>query len=259
MEHLNSEIDYKVIAKENEPLHKLSWLHHILLFLVGFFLISILATVVNTLIKPLSDAGNEFLANTLISLIVYVLMFAIFSLILYTLKSLKEIYVDFIKLTPYIKGVFYGFLIIITSVSYSSLVTLIMGPQDSNANQQAIESVIKAYPFLNFVWIVILGPIVEEYTYRVGLFGGLRKVNRILAYVVSGFIFGFIHFTIPISANGIVDSQKLLIEFINIPGYVISGLLFAYIYEKEGFATSSLAHITNNLVSFIVTIIMQYV
>lgn len=259
MEDNNNLLEHEVISNDGEQKQELNWLHHILLFIGGYFLISILASVVNIALKPISESGNTMLASTLLSLIVYVLMFITLSLVLYFLKLLKDFYIPFTKLTPYLKGVFYGFLIIIASVSYSSLVALLFGPQDSNTNQQAIENVLTSYPILNFMWIVLLGPLVEEYIYRVGLFSGLRKVNRILAYVVSGLIFGFIHFTIPLTASGTVDSARLLIEFINIPSYIISGLLFAYVFEKEGFATSSIAHITNNLVSFVVTIIYQYV
>lgn len=258
MELNNSEFELVEFEPTTEK-RELSWLQHIILFFVGFFLLSVLASIVGKFLKPIGAGGNTALMATLLSFIVYLLMFTILSIILYFFKILKPLYIDFITLKPYLKGVFYGFIVIIASVSYSSFVRLIMGPQDSNQNQQAIENVLINYPILNFVWIVICGPLVEEYIYRIGLFGGLRKVNRILAYVVSGIVFGFIHFTIPYTDGGIVDTQMLIIEFVNIPSYIISGLLFAYIYEKEGFATSGLAHITNNFVSFIVTIIAHYV
>lgn len=254
----NSEFELVNLEPEAKK-HELSWIQHIILFFVGFFLLSILAEVVSLLLKPMATDTNAALLNTLLSFIVYILMYAILSIILYFFKVLKPLYTDFIKPKPYLKGVFYGFIIIIASVAYSSLVTLIMGPQDSNQNQQAIQNVLVTYPVLNFVWVVICGPLVEEYIYRIGLFGGLRKVNRILAYVVSGFVFGFIHFTIPYTESGAVNTEMLIIEFVNIPSYIISGLLFAYVYEKEGFATSGIAHITNNLTSFIVTIIAHYV
>lgn len=244
-----------------EPLNEkptLSWAKHLLVFVIGFLAMNLLAPLVNELFQPIGTSGNEALMETLLSFIVYVLLFVFLSAILWLFNAFSDLFRDFRHLTPYLKGVFYGFIIIVASVSYNVFAMLIVGPQDSNQNQQAIEGVIKAYPFLNFFWIVLLGPLVEEFMYRFGLFNGLAKVNRLLAYVVSGLIFGFIHFTIPYDANGGIDQALLVVELINIPSYIISGLLFAYIYEKEGFATSATAHITNNLVSFITTIIFAY-
>jgi membrane protease YdiL (CAAX protease family) len=99
---------------------------------------------------------------------------------------------------------------------------------------------------------------VEELTYRVGLFNAISSRNRIAAYVVSALVFGFLHFNIPLNADGAIDQAKLIEEFINIPSYIVSGLVFGYIYEKEGFAGSSVAHITNNLISYILSIISIY-
>ena len=162
MELNNSEFELVEFEPTTEK-RELSWLQHIILFFVGFFLLSVLASIVGKFLKPIGAGGNTALMATLLSFIVYLLMFTILSIILYFFKILKPLYIDFITLKPYLKGVFYGFIVIIASVSYSSFVRLIMGPQDSNQNQQAIENVLINYPILNFVWIVICGPLVEEY------------------------------------------------------------------------------------------------
>ncbi len=244
---------------ENKP-QKFLWWHHILLFGLGYLGLNLFAIIFNKIpyFSNLTNTPQGLFAATLYNLIIYLLTFSLLAIILIYTRAFQSLFKGFTKLRPYIAGVFYGFIVIIASVSYSSLVTIIFGPSESNINQLSIEAMIKINPFLNFFWIVILGPLVEEILYRVGIFNGLKKVNHILAYVISGLIFGLIHFNVPLTDSGAIDQAKLMVEFINIPSYIISGLLFAYIYDKEGFATSSVAHITNNLLSFIVTIIRAY-
>ncbi len=230
--------------------------YHFILLLFGVVGLIFISFLVVTIMKNFVTDETAF-AN-FSNLLIYALLLGGFVLILWALRLLKAITTEFTKLKPYLYGLFYGFIVILASVSYGLLTTLVFPSSTSNENQEAIESVIKSYPVTSFLWIVIAGPLVEELIYRLGLFEGLRQKNRIVAYVVSGIIFGFIHFSVPTDASGVVDMDKLANEFINVPGYILSGLLFAYTYEKIGFAGSSVAHVTNNLISFILTIIRIY-
>lgn len=255
-EYLENELE-PIPDKTKQPF---LWWHHLILFGVGYLTLNLLAIIFRELpyFYNLSNDAHGILAATLFNVLIYLITFAVFAIILIYVRAFIPLFKGFTKLRPYIAGLFYGFVVIVASVSYNVLVNLIFGPSESNANQSSIEAMIKVKPALNFLWIVILGPLVEELTYRVGLFNGLKKVNRILAYVLSGLIFGLIHFTVPYNDGGGVDRAKLIVEFINIPSYIISGLLFAYIYDKEGFATSTVAHVTNNLLSFIITVINAF-
>ena len=47
---------------------------------------------------------------------------------------------------------------------------------------------------LGVILFGIIGPIVEEFGYRVGLFNFLNRTNKIIAYCACGLIFGLIHF-----------------------------------------------------------------
>lgn len=246
-----------------EEKNKFLWWHHLVFFGLGYLAMNGLVIILRefSFFSSPTNTPEGFLSATLLNILVYLLTFSALAGILFYVKSFSTLFKGFTKLRPYIKGLFYGFIVIIASVSYSSLVTIILGPSDSNINQLSIEAMIKEMPVLNFFWIVILGPVVEELLYRVGIFDAFKKVNklpRVFAYVISGLIFGFIHFNLPLTDSGAVDQAKLIVELINIPSYIISGLLFAYIYDKEGFTTSAVAHITNNLLSFIVTIINAY-
>lgn len=229
---------------------------HFFLLIIGILTLVLGGSAISATLKALNVSG--VLYHSLSNLLIYVLVFGVLILSIFLFRLLKPIAKEYTKAKPYIYGVFYGFIIIIASVTYGLFSSLIAPDTTSNINQTSIEEIILNYPVSSFFWIVFIGPLVEEIIYRLGLFEGLRQKSRIAAYIVSGIIFGFIHFNIPFTTAGEVDTLQLINEFINVPSYIISGLLFAYTYEKIGFAGSSVAHITNNLISFIFTIIRIY-
>ena len=104
---------------------------------------------------------------------------------------------------------------IIISVITTLLMQILFGQAEENLNQQIINLILSKHPVSSFFWIVLLGPLVEELTYRVGLFNAISSRNRIAAYVVSALVFGFLHFNIH-NADGAIDQAKLIEEFINI-------------------------------------------
>jgi len=59
-------------------------------------------------------------------------------------------------------------------------------------------------------------------------------------------IFGLIHMSF--------KPETIVNELVNLPSYILAGSILTYAYEKEGFAVSTYAHITNNLISFLLTI-----
>jgi membrane protease YdiL (CAAX protease family) len=60
-------------------------------------------------------------------------------------------------------------------------------------------------------------------------------------------VFGLIHMSF--------NPDTIINELINLPSYILAGTILTIAYEKEGFAVSTYAHITNNLISFLLTII----
>ena len=71
---------------------------------------------------------------------------------------------------------------------------------------------------------VILAPFAEEMTYRIGLFSALKRVNLILAFIVTALVFGLIHFdlsgVIQGFNTGTEGSRKYAInELCNLPLY----------------------------------------
>lgn len=252
----NEELSPTVVEVEFDDRPKLSALYHFLIFVGGIILIFVFQIATEGFFTQMEANGQDILAATLQNFTIYLLVFVSLGLILWALKVLNQIVTSYTKVRTYIYGLFYGFVVILASITVSALTNLIFGPTESNLNQVTIEKLVLGYPIISFVWIVLLGPVVEEVIYRVGLFGSLRKLNRYLAYGLSALIFAFIHFNIPLTDQNTIDQALLIREFINLPGYFISGLLFGYIYDKAGFGVSSVAHITNNLVSFLVTLVL---
>lgn len=237
----------------------------VLIFVMGYFGLTFVAVIYQLIVKNVSLANGmtlekvaELLSSipqlSLTNFIRYSVTLAIMLVMLFIGKALIPILSHFKKLRTYLYGIGFGFLAIFLSVAYNLLVGLIFKDYGSNQNQNLVEEVIKLNPLLSLLWIPFFGPIVEEFTYRFGLFGSLKKINRTVAYVVTGLFFGLIHFNFPTAGDPNYNRQ-LLIEIVNLPSYILSGLLFNYIYEKENLGTSIVAHVTNNFVSYIASII----
>ena len=124
----------------------------------------------------------------------------------------------------------------------------------NNANEATVDSFIIGMPIVSFFVVVLFGPICEELTYRVGLFSLLSRVHIALGYVATALIFAFIHFDWTCFGN----SEVLINELLNIPLYMFAGLTFCFLYHKWGLASSITAHVTNNLLSFILVLLSGY-
>lgn len=157
------------------------------------------------------------------------------------------------------KTILYGIvgLLIILIYQYAfNFFNLLIGLDSSgNSNQDSTVQLIQNNPILGFSLVVILAPIVEEITYRYFLFGGLKKKKKWVAYVVSAFIFMFMHSISSFSEYGL--SEELLKDFLYLPGYLTSGLILCCIYdESENLGSSYIAHMLNNLLAFLGAILL---
>ena len=229
-----------------------------LAFAFGLIVLVLTIFIVQIIMEAAFGADDEIAFHAWTNFLTYVITFTAFVGFLLLTKSLAPLVKQFTEIKPYLRGIFYGFIVIITSVTTTLLMQIIFGKAEENLNQQTINLILSRYPVSSFLWIVLLGPIVEELTYRFGLFAAIAKKNNIAAYIISALVFGFLHFNVPMTDANTVDYAKLIEEFINIPGYIVSGLVFCFIYEKEGLAGSTVAHITNNLVSNIISLATLY-
>lgn len=161
-------------------------------------------------------------------------------------KAYRRIKLDEIKTIFSTLGIMIAF-----TLGYNLFISLLgVEVGGGNTNQVGIVEYINNVPVLSFIAFVIVGPILEEITYRYFLFGGLRKFNPTMAIIVSGAIFMLVHGV----AGFISGGANIFREILLLPPYMFSGCMLAYSYHKtDNLAVSSSIHILNNLLSFILS------
>ena len=180
-----------------------------------------------------------------------------FTLLIVFSKSVKKFINPFKNYKTYYFGFLSVLLLLGLSNGYGGLISdLNVG---ESGNQSLIIEITKGYPVLSIIFLCFLGPICEELTYRVGLFTFLRRKSKVLAYLVTIFVFAVIHFDITqvtsIMETG--DVSGLINELLNFPSYLIGAFVLTITYDRYGFGASSIAHILNNLFGIIIIIVQN--
>ena len=204
------------------------------LFLAGFAYIGMLISeiVVALFLKSLVDG---LLEDVLIAFFTYLLMLGALLTICFT--SRRQTFIKkFSRPFDYLFGLAYAAGIFLAGYIISLITGLFYN--DPNTNQSIAESMILNYPIFALILVIILGPVCEELTYRVGLYSFLRRINKVLAIVVTTIIFAFIHFDF--------TSENIIAELWSLPSYISCGLILAIAYEHRGPACSITAHIVYN-------------
>jgi hypothetical protein len=138
-------------------------------------------------------------------------------------------------------GLPFTFAILLTSFGLASIYDAIGVQLEDNQNQAAIVRLVKDSPMISIITFGLLGPIVEEWTYRLGLFQYLKGRSKWGAYLVTLTIFGFIHFDF--------TASNLTNELLNLPIYLVAGAWFCFLYDRFGLQVAMATHIFNNLLS----------
>lgn len=234
---------------DNENYHvknKITWLppvRQLIIFLLGSVGLIVIETIVASIIIATGNK-NQVLVNAATVFSSYIILFvAIIAVIFPYLKTIAK---GFNKVAPYLIGILGGAALILFSLFYSYFINLFY-KTSGNDNQQIAIKYIQNYPFISILILGFVGPIVEEFTYRVGLFSFSRRINRVAAYLLTSLIFGLIHFDFA--------AKDMTNELINIPQYIVSGLLLSFLYEYQGTSCSITAHIINNLYSTLAILI----
>ena len=237
------------------------WMALVFIFL-GYFGLSLVSELTAIILKASKGLTEQeeirayfSMPRTLglLNFIRYIVIFAIMVGILEISKQLVPLLKGFKKARPWLAGIVYFAIGMGINMIIGSISILIFGPVSDNVNQQIVVEVIKATPVASFIFIPFLGPIVEELTYRVGLYSLLRRWNKIAALVISALIFGFIHFDYSVFSS--IGSRDFWIEIINLPKYVSMGLVFGHAYENEGPQTPIIAHVYNNFIAYFATLL----
>lgn len=229
--------------KELSYKNRLFWLptlYEIIVFILSFFGLSFIAFTLMILIRVfVPDYSSYIMIANFLS---YLILFIVFSIMIFTVKKGKELLNYFKDGKQYLFGLIMGAILIAGTLILGNIFSLIF-KSTPNDNQQAITDMTFSMPIVTFIMTVILAPITEEIAYRAGLFTALSRKNRVLAYVITIFMFAIIHFSF--------DFNNIFNELINMPVYMLAAGILCFTYEKYGLGASIIAHMLNNLVSFL--------
>ena len=181
-----------------------------------------------------------------LNLITYAFMFAAMMAVVFL--DIPKFLKIFKGWKPYVFGLAFAIGIMFFDIFYTNIINLFRDINTSS-NEESVRGVIDIYPVASIFILGIIGPLCEELAYRVGLFGLLRKVNRVLAYIVTGLVFGLLHFHF--------ESGDLINELIFLPTYIVPGVLFSLAYDLFGLACSWTAHTINNVWAILMHILLQ--
>lgn len=239
--------------KENNNSHRLfknhedSLKYRMIIFLVGSVGLTILSAIVGIIVyasvigskKQTEELTLQY--STITNSVSYALI--LLALFFVLIPEIKYVFNRFKNIKNIFVGLIFGVLLIIATSAYSSFIN-IFRDLENNQNEAVLEDMVVKYPLISFIVLSFMGPITEELTYRYGLFDGIRRKSRLLAYIITIIIFAFIHFDF--------TSKTMDIELLNLPSYLIAAALLSYAYDKYGLESSVVAHVFNNMVMCII-------
>ena len=170
------------------------------------------------------------------------IVLAVILLLMYR-KDIKKYLKDFKKRFIVIldKGFLYWTIGLIVMI-ISNILIIKFFPSAKANNEAGVQDIIKTLPILSVVSVGVLGPIIEEFTFRKALYDLFK--NKDIFIIVSGVIFGLMH---------VVFSMKTGWDLLYIVPYSALGISFAYMYVKtDNLLTSAMMHmIHNTLLTFL--------
>lgn len=207
----------------------------------------------------LGDLAKKFIGfDNVFQVIIFMLitevvcLFILYFILRPYLHKLRGYFLNYKILKYAILGVLANFFI---TFVFKAIILSLVGPgvMKPPLNQKMLSLIITQYPYLMFFSIVIFAPVVEELVFRFAIFKPLSTKNKLLAYLLSSFIFGFLHISTSVMS---LHNYK---ELYYLPVYMTGGLVFAYLYDKtNNLATPIIAHMLNNYIAFIFILCSAY-
>lgn len=114
----------------------------------------------------------------------------------------------------------------LANIAGSLLSIGLSGNMVTSQNQELIESLLMQMPVLMVIAVTVFAPILEELIFRLLLFTGFYKRGRLIAYVASAGLFGFLHVFQPILQGNV---SEILMIF----PYLFMGIGLCYVYERS--------------------------
>lgn len=147
---------------------------------------------------------------------------------------------------------FICFIIYLFGSNLLSTISSLILPNQGNDNQQLVVELVQKYPAMMIITTALLAPIAEEFSYRFGLVSLFGEKRKVLGIIVSGLVFGLIHFNFFFKSM-----DEFLVEIVNLPSYIFAGLVFAYLYSRTENGIPSIAiHFINNLIATLIILLM---
>ena len=221
----------KIEGEESPSISSTRFLLIVLVSLLGF---SIFTSIFYLIIK------NGAISNVLGG-IVCIICYAL----LVGKNTLFNVFKKLKNKKTWIYGTLFGIILIVFNLLATYLLTSFTDSVSSN--EEGVREMVLNDTFFSCIYVLLLAPFIEEFAYRFGVFGFLKQYKRWVTYLVSGLIFGFIHFVSALSGeiNWIVEIFSLLI-------YSGCGLILCFAYDStNSLMVSTLAHLLNNLVAVI--------
>lgn len=140
-------------------------------------------------------------------------------------------------------GILFGIFTFIMNIISLSIYSFIFGSVVRSQNTEVINQITVKYPYLLII-TVIVGPIIEEITFKAGIFTFFHEIFKdnnnflkvFMPALISACIFGLLH-----------DGLKLL------PVYIVPSFLGCIIYKKfNSLIPCIVAHFLNNLTVMII-------
>ena len=214
------------------------------LFLCGFAYVGMIMSEIICSVF-LTYINDELLKQILLLTFTYLMMFGGLLAIVMTTRR-KPFLKRYIRPVDYAFGVVYAIALGVAGLIVGVIISQFYKGGENN-NQATAELLSHNYPILAGLILCLLGPICEEFTYRVGLYSLLRRINVFLAMGVTIVFFTFIHFDF--------TSNDMVSELWSIPSYLVSAIILTIAYEHRGPACSMTAHVLYNTFAFIMILV----
>ena len=184
-----------------------------------FLLPSVLQSINSTLPTPFTTGALNFIYFAINFICVTVIFHR------YLLTSFKVlIQSPFVTL----KCALFGFVAYQVGKALMTLVIMLLSPDFTNLNDQAVQDSMTQNYTLMGIGTIILAPVAEEVLYRGVVFGCFHRKFPVFAYIFSTIVFSMIHI---VGYIGKYTPMALLCSFIL---YLPAGLCLAWAYDKSG-------------------------
>lgn len=215
----------------------------IIVFLLFYFssyfqLIPII--LLNWDIRSITESQNVML-STFSNIVLLLILFLIFRKDI--IKEWKKFKSNFLENID--TGIKYWLVGLAIMMGSNIIINIVMNLGQA-ANEQAVQQMISALPWLMFINAGIIAPCTEELIFR----KSFRKAfpNKWLFVLISALVFGSLH---------VVTSMTLPIELLYIIPYGALGGAFAYMYQKTDTIFTSIAmHMFHNSALILLSILV---